>query len=347
MLDAIAAPGRALVRTALPLALQPRDQTIGCAPLLDDAALADQYKGKRVLIVGGTRGIGAATARVLEAAGGEVTVVGRSAAGASGVAADLSTVAGCLEAASQLKQRMQKRSLGFVIFTVGVWPDALEPRTRDNIDKVVALDLLARHIILTRLADAGALAVGCRVMSVLASCQHYPAAMMDAESVRRRVGAALDVSAAPGRHSLKSAALTLLTTAVAHDAWLHHLGGMLCGRLSPSSSSSPPVRLVATFPGLLVTDLPHTALPGWLADCLKLPLALVADSPEQVGRAHASILASPSLLRTSEPVSYHVAPLLEARCAHPLAYDASLGEWVYDLLEGLVARGAAGSEGVE
>ena len=85
------APFRALFRATLPLALEPRDELLGSAAAFDPEA----FVGKPVLVVGGTRGIGKAIADVLTAAGAKVVIVGRSAVPPAGVAADLSSVAGC------------------------------------------------------------------------------------------------------------------------------------------------------------------------------------------------------------------------------------------------------------
>jgi NAD(P)-dependent dehydrogenase (short-subunit alcohol dehydrogenase family) len=87
---------------------------------------------------------GRAIADTLSAAGAQVVVVGRSAA-PPGVAADLSTVGGCLALVAEL--RACGFQFGLVVLTVGVWPDVSEPRTDDGVDKVVALDLLARHVL--------------------------------------------------------------------------------------------------------------------------------------------------------------------------------------------------------
>ena len=336
----LTAPFRAFVRATLPAALQPRDESVGSVALLADGDLQDAFSGASVLIVGGTKGIGSAIAGTLSAAGAKVVVVGRSASPPD-VPGDLSTVAGCLDVVEALKARgvpatavdanaLPSTTLAtrysHVIFTVGTWPDVSSPRNTDGIDKVFQLDLLARHIILTRLLEAKLLdPMGCRIMSVLASAQHYPPSLMDGDSVRTRLTEAVKPPEAPSPQGVRDAVLTLLTTAVAHDAWLHHLGKLHAAR---------PISFIGTFPGLLVTDLPHTALPSWLASTLKCLMAPVADSDEIMGRNHCSILASLPFKSTT----YFAAPLLEARLGHPLALseEEGLGKWVYDLMEAAI-----------
>lgn len=151
------------------------------------AELEAIYGGTVVLVVGGTRGIGLAITDTLLAAGATVIVVGRSAKYVSptlGVAADLSTVVGCMQAVTDIEVALASSGathFSFVVFTVGVWPDTGPAwATADGVDKVLALDLVARHILLTQLASQKLLGDGCRVMSVLATSQRLPSALISA-----------------------------------------------------------------------------------------------------------------------------------------------------------------------
>ena len=74
---------------------------------------------------------------------------------------------------------------------------------------MVALDLLARHLVLEGLAAAGLLASGGRVLNVLASAQRVP--FQTAETIRARVAAVEPPS---------SMFAALLPVGVAADAWL-------------------------------------------------------------------------------------------------------------------------------
>jgi hypothetical protein len=128
-----------------------------------------------------------------------------------------------------------------------------------------------------------------------------------------------------------------------------------------------------------VTDLPYTALPPTIARLATAALVLIAEQPEALGRQHAAILLADHTLQHAPPplaaktapppaiepapppatqpaakvaaegaaptapapARYYAAPLLQARRAHPLAYDAALGQWIFDYCEELVRRGTA------
>ena len=92
---------RGLVRATLPLTLCKRDEVVGQVPSPSPSELCDRFRDKTVLTVGGTKGIGKAASTILSDAGAKVTVVGRSAT-PPGVAADLSTVSGCIQLVASL-----------------------------------------------------------------------------------------------------------------------------------------------------------------------------------------------------------------------------------------------------
>ena len=357
MASLLGAPFRALFRATLPLTLQPKDELCGVADLLSAEDLRGKFSNRPCLVVGGTKGIGKAIADVLRSAGAKVEVVGRSADNTCGTSADLSTVAGCKALLGAL-ERKGCAKFAYVIFTLGVWPDPTSPYTSDGVDKVVALDLLARHVVLTGLVDRHLLTDTCRVLNVLASCQTLPG-VGDAEAVKATLRASVlggderDRARGRGesggspptpllRKGLRECGTTLMTAAVAHDAWLRHIAA---ARLPAG------VHVASTFPGLLVTELPRSTLPGFLVPTFQLAMAPVADSYEQMGRSHASILASDGFLKRK--ASFWAAPLLEAHMAHPLAYggdgtgaqqaDAKngdpggLGAWVTAFLDELAS----------
>ena len=315
-MSAVWAPCRALVRATLPLALTPYDAECGVAEAKKLEELAHAYKGKQVLCVGGTKGIGAATAETIRAAGGLVTVVGRSATGPDGVSADLSTVKGCNELEEKLMGLGKK--FDFVLLTVGVWPSSTDAYTTEGLHKVFAIDLVSRHCVMSALVRNKLVSDSVRVMSVLASSQNVPIA--DSSSLRLLLSNAMRPDGVSG---MGDGFRLMFGTALATDAWLQSMQ-----RTLPEEA-----HVMGTFPGLLVTDLMSSTFPAWLVPILKLLQAPVSDSDEACGLLHATILASTNAGRRK--VSYWAAPRLEAHEPHPLAQDAEMAAWLWEALEKL------------
>ena len=312
------APFRALFRATLPLTLCPRDTNCGVVEEKTIDQLADSFKGKKVLCVGGTKGIGKATADVIREAGGKVTVVGRTATPPTGIAADLATVSGCKELTAALKE--ERTTFDYVIFSIGVWPSATDAYTADGIHKVFAIDLLSRHMVLRALIEHQLLSEDVRIMSILASSQNLPASIVDKPSLMQRLS---DSTRPEGVTGLRAGFHLMLCTAIANDAWLHAM----------APSLPPGAHVMGTFPGLLVTDLAASTFPAWLLPLVKLAQTPLSDSDEECGLRHASILASPNVGR--KRVSFWAAPRLEAYEEHPLARDAEVRASVHAELERL------------
>ena len=124
-------PTRLLGRGLMRLGSCPLDETVGIAAAVSSPSeLSPTYEGKRVMVVGGTRGIGRAIASTLREAGAHVTVVGRSAVPFTHVskassdceafAADLSTTVGCRKLVSEVVASGVP-PFHFLVFTVGAW----------------------------------------------------------------------------------------------------------------------------------------------------------------------------------------------------------------------------------
>lgn len=323
----IYAPFQAAFRATLPLALCPYDEQCGeVPPKWNVAELEPSYSGKTILVVGGTKGIGKAVADIITKAGGRVIVVGRSAVdGNDSMQADLSTVQGCKDLEQKMYERLVKAEVqfNFVVFSIGVWPEATNAYTSDGIHKVLAIDLLSRHLVMKALVANRLLHNEVRVMSILASCQAIPKMVVDTKSFHQGINAATTPGAVIG---LSGGFHLMLCTSIANDAWLQGLEKTL-----PKKA-----HCMGTFPGVLATDLMANTLSAWMVPLAKMGMAPIADSDENMGLQHAMILASDNV--TKRRVSYWAAPRLEAREANSLAMAQENISFIWDELEALRKR---------
>ena len=83
-------------------------------------------------------------------------------------------------------------------------------------ERVVALDLLARHVVLKGLFDRGMLQPNARVMNTLASTQSFP--LVDGDWVKERLQRSTGSAAAPPRELFSA----LVPVSAAADAYLQH-----------------------------------------------------------------------------------------------------------------------------
>lgn len=336
-----------LVSRAILLTSTAKDASVGDitpVPISVEEIPTDRIVGKRALVVGGTRGIGRGIALTLARGGASVVVVGRDTSTIVGEmrnvapmptpndqdlfaqSADLFTVSGAnklveeLAAADQSDGREdghKPRQFDYVFFTVGCWPNYRDPYTADGIEKVVALDLVARHAVLSGLIRHKLLntdkEAGVRIISTLASAQQFP--FQSADAVRQRLEESIELIP-PGR-----VPFCLMPVGLAGDAWL---------REASRRYQEHNLHFVGTFPGVVSTEVATTSFPSWMAPLLRAKLWLMASTEEEVGLVHVAIASSDNVGRQDVCFYNH---LCEGRRAHDVALDDSLAAFVFDWLE--------------
>jgi len=327
----------------------PRDEEVGNVTQVQSAQhLAHHLLGKKALVIGGTRGIGRGIALELTRGGcAGITVVGRDTSkivsemervassgsilsGSSGkdgrgqvltaYSADLYTVDGAAKMVDTLAAAVRSAKDGaigpfdYVFFTVGCWPNYNDPFTADGIEKTVALDLVARHVVLKLLIEHKLLNRNeVRVMSTLASAQKFPF-----QSVQRVQKCLEDAakSVPPGY-----VPFSLMPVGIAGDAWL---------REASEKYKSNNIRFVGMFPGLVFTDVATTSFPKWMAPFLRAKLWLISHTEEEAGLSHITVITSENVGRKQVSFFNH---LLEARLAHHVALDNEMSKFVFNWLE--------------
>lgn len=311
----------------------PKDNVVGDVEQVGADELTARFKGKSALVVGGTDGIGRGTALQMAKAGADVSVAGHSkqkgewmlgnlsqvaldpaAQQFHAYAQDLFTVKGCLNFTALLATT--SRRFDYLVLTVGIWPDREEPKTTDGVDKVIALDVLARYLITHELLPL--LNDGARVLSVLGSTAKEPPAP------------AVDVikAIALGTKTDYDIVQMLGAAGVMGDTWM---------QVMPQFLGSTHATFMSTFPGIVGTDLVEhsNTFPAWFRPILEAGEKLMGMSAEESGLIHATIISSPNAAK--RPTAYFNVNL-EGRQTNPLAYDIDFGKWVHSFLEDTIAK---------
>jgi len=128
-------------------------------PRLPESELLSQVKGKSFLIVGGTKGIGAALAQSLVQREANVVVTGRTKSEETPAKAEFihSDVSSLANTRNLVRNDLAGRKFDTVVMTVGIFSKAKLTKTSDGIEEDLAVSYLSRFVILNELIKAGGL----------------------------------------------------------------------------------------------------------------------------------------------------------------------------------------------
>jgi len=310
--------------TLFRLASHPLDPLVGNVIDLPADELQSRLAGKRTLVVGGTKGIGRGIAINLARSGADVDIVGRSKNAGIAVVdrmreigkeqqsfrvlnADLSTGKACADFVDSLHK--SGLMYDFVVMTIGVWPDWENPLTTDGIDKVVAIDLRSRFMVLNGIKQL--LKPGARIMNVLASSMRM--APIGADAIKEYISGK--------RFSVMNSLGMMSAVSYSADAFMVE-----------SSRRFPQFKFIGTHPGVVHTDLMDNTFPKWMVRILQFltDWFQMTISEDECGRIHTLILTSENVDKRPATFFNH---LLEGRRSGDIAYEKQYGSWLWNELE--------------
>jgi len=266
----------------------PLDTSIGLIPVLSEEDLFKVYENKRVLIIGGTRGVGKGTATAVAKAGAHVTIVGRNLQSGNRalsdlqsialssrqkidfIQGDLGSVAGAMKLVSSLRAHTKQNGLyDYLVLTAAVFPNWNDLLQEDGLDRGFAIMVLGRYIVYRNM-DKFLNPKSSRVLNV---------------AIGGMCLGGFNRQLASGEKNVTNLLGALKLMAIGNE--LMELGLQEKGKLFG-------LPYVTTHPGLLKTDL-HRGQ-GFLFDLLEIIMvAVMGISENDCGVRQASILASTKL----------------------------------------------------
>ena len=295
-------------------------------------ALAKTYEKKKVLIVGGTRGIGRGVAIAVAKAGADVTVVGRSERSGRAIVellkyevlsqendigkvvdqrinyiqGDIGSVKSAKACVASLAEYASEYGkFDFLVVTAAIFPNWDNLMNEDGLERSFGIAVVGRYIIFNS-AELFLKPNTSRILNVLASGMNtYP----------------FDRELASGTRMNGSLAEYVLNFACGAE--------LMQISLNQRNKFYNSLTKVSVHPGILKTELHDNQ--GWLMDTLEpLLVKLVGFTEEQAGVRQASILSSSQLVEGQ--LNYVDEFMIGRKLGSKVPVDEHL-EWLMDLIE--------------
>mmetsp|Transcript_32045 Transcript_32045/g.48402 ORF Transcript_32045/g.48402 Transcript_32045/m.48402 type:complete len:345 (+) Transcript_32045:111-1145(+) len=289
-LIAVAVSIRPLFRTAMKLQSTSLDPDVGEIPVLTEGEIARRVAKKKIVLVGGTRGVGFGTALTLAKAGAEVMIVGRSKSSGtkavdfireqlpsssnhdkvSYVTGDIGTVS----SAKRLIEKLEKSPTRYdcLVVSAATFPDWSQSlQNEDGVEKSFGIAVVGRFLLYHNLSRF--MNNDVRVLNVLAGGTKF--------------GPRFNKDIATGHRDPSFLFESMLTFAIGNDIMLE----MLQRRELDVKKNAT---FVSTHPGIIKTDL-HRGQGIWFDAFESFMVMLNGISEETAGIRQTSILLSDEL----------------------------------------------------
>lgn len=314
------------------------DQDVGRIRLQSTSELETNYRHKKVLIIGGTRGVGKGVAITVAKAGADVTVVGRSTKSGRALLAlleksiqqdqdgdgdgdgghlqkmdyiqgDIGSVQTANECIKSLTKYISKNGkFDYLIVTAAIFPYWNDLLNEDGLERSFGIAVVGRYIVYNNAELLLNPNTG-RILNVLASGMNdYP----------------FDRDLASGKRI--DGSLSHFVMNFACGAELMQIG------LSQQNEFYSNLTRVSTNPGILKPYLHRSQ--GWFMDIVEgVMVKLIGFSEEEAGIRQASILSSPQLVNGR---MNYIDVFLKGRMFGLQSIADTHLEWLMDLIEAKV-----------